>query len=64
MPCSLKTELSILVVLSGRSRISHRGGVDLIGGAMDPQGGYISKILHVKMKESGPMGGMCQVHPP
>ena len=31
---------------SGRSRISRRGGVD-------SQGGYISKILYVKMKESG-----------
>ena len=26
-------------------------------GAMDPQGGYVSKILHVKTKESGPVGG-------
>ena len=33
------------------------GGVDLIGGAVDPRGGYVSKILHVKTKESGPMGG-------
>ena len=24
---------------------------------MDPRGGYISKILHVKTKESGPVGG-------
>ena len=24
---------------------------------MDPWGGYVSKILHVKMKESGPVGG-------
>ena len=24
---------------------------------MDPRGGYVSKILHVKMKESGPVGG-------
>ena len=33
------------------------GGVDLVRGAMDPRGGYVSKILHVKMKESGPVGG-------
>ena len=33
------------------------GGVDLIGGAVDPRGGYVSKILHVKTKESGPVGG-------
>ena len=26
-------------------------------GAVDPRGSYISKILHVKMKESGPVGG-------
>ena len=26
-------------------------------GAMDPRGGYVSKILHVKTKESGPVGG-------
>ena len=24
---------------------------------MDPQGSYISKILHVKIKEPGPIGG-------
>ena len=33
------------------------GGVDLVWGAVDPRGGYVSKILHVKMKESGPVGG-------
>ena len=33
------------------------GGVDLVGGAVDPRGGYISKNLHVKTKESGPVGG-------
>ena len=33
------------------------GGVDLVLGAVDPRGGYVSKILHVKMKESGPVGG-------
>ena len=33
------------------------GGVDLVGGAVDPRGGYVSKILHVKTKESGPIGG-------
>ena len=26
-------------------------------GAVDPRGSYVSKILHVKMKESGPVGG-------
>ena len=33
------------------------GGVDLVRGAMDPRGGYVPKILHVKTKESGPVGG-------
>ena len=42
---------------SGGSRISRRGGVDLVRGAVDPRGGYVSKILHVKTKESGPVGG-------
>ena len=35
--------------------------MDLIGGTVDPQSDYVSKILHVKMKESGPVGG---VHAP
>ena len=33
------------------------GGVDLVRGAVDPRGGYVLKILHVKTKESGPIGG-------
>ena len=39
------------------------GGVDLVGGAMDPQGSYVLKILHVKMKASGPIGGVCRACP-
>ena len=31
--------------------------MDLVGGAVDPRGGYVLKILHVKTKESGPVGG-------
>ena len=51
--------------ISGGSRISRRGGVDLVRGAVDPQGGYVSKILHVKMKESGPVwGGTHRARPP
>ena len=49
---------------SGGSRISRRGGVDLVGGAVDSRGGYISKILYVEMKESGPLGGTCIGHAP
>ena len=57
------------ILPSGGSRISRGGGggggVDLVGGAVDPRGGYVSKILHVKMKESGPIGGgACQACPP
>ena len=32
------------------------GGVDLVGG-VESQGSYISKILYVKTKESGPLEG-------
>ena len=39
------------------------GGVDLIGGCVDSQDGYISQILYVKMKESGPLGGVHWAHP-
>ena len=42
---------------SGGSRISRRGGVDLVGGGVDSRGSYVSKILYVKMKELGPLGG-------
>ena len=40
--------------------------MDLVEGAVDPQGGYVSKILHVKTKESGPIGGSrgCTQHVP
>ena len=40
------------------------GDVDLVGGAVDPRGGYVSKILHVKTKESGPGGGARRARPP
>ena len=40
--------------ISGGSRISRRGGVDLVGGGVDSRGGYVSKILYVKTKELGP----------
>ena len=31
---------------------------------MDFRGGYVSKILYVKMKELGPLGGVCTGHAP
>ena len=31
---------------------------------MDSQGGYVSKLLYVEMKESGPLGGACTRHAP
>ena len=52
-----------LTPLSGGSRISRRGGVDLVGGPVDPRGGYVSKILYVKTKESGPVGGARRARP-
>ena len=45
------------IILSGGSRISRRGGGPRRG-AVDSRGGYVSKILYVKMKESGPLGGV------
>ena len=33
------------------------GGVDLVGGGVDSRGGYVLKILYVKTKEFGPLGG-------
>ena len=38
--------------------------MDLIRGAVDSRGGYVSKILHVKTKESGPVGGVHAGHAP
>ena len=38
------------------------GGVDLVGG-VDSQGGYVSEILYVKTKESGPLGGVRRARP-
>ena len=33
-------------------------------GALDSRGNYVSKILYVEMKESGPLGGGCAGHAP
>ena len=41
-----------------------REGVDLVGRGVDSRGGYVSKILYVKTKESGPLGGACSGQPP
>ena len=38
--------------------------MDLVGGGVDSQGGYVSKILYVKMKELGPLGGARAGHAP
>ena len=41
------------------------GGLEPRKGGMDSRGGYVSKILYVKTKESGPLGGgACAGHPP
>ena len=34
------------------------GGANLIGGGANSRGGYVLKNLYVKMKESGPLGGV------
>ena len=52
------------ILTSGGSRISRRGGVDLVGAVVDSRGGYVSKILYVKTKESGPLGGRAPGTPP
>ena len=52
-----RREVEIGMSSSGGSRISREGGMDLVGGGMDSRGGYVLKILYVKMKESGPLGG-------
>ena len=39
---------------SGESNISRRRGVDLVGG-VDSGGSYVSKILKLERKESGPL---------
>ena len=40
------------------------GGVDLVGGGVDSRGGYVLKILYVKTKELGPLGGRASGAPP
>ena len=41
------------------------GGVDLVGRDVDSRGGYVSKILYVKTKESGTLeGDLHQARPP
>ena len=48
---------------SGGSRISRRGR-EPRKGVVDSVVGYISKILYVETKESGPLGGPCAGTPP
>ena len=38
--------------------------MDLVDGVVDFQGGYVSKILYVETKESGPLGGHTPDTPP
>ena len=40
------------------------GGRQPRRGGANSQGGYVSKNLYVKMKESGPLGGCTPVAPP
>ena len=47
----------VTIGFSGGSRISRGGGHPPRRGSANSQGGYVSKNLYVKMKESGPLGG-------
>ena len=38
--------------------------MDLVRGGVDSRDGYVSKILYVEMKESGPLGGRAPGMPP
>ena len=38
--------------------------MDLVGGGVDSRGSYVSKILYVKTKELGPLGGARAGHTP
>ena len=40
-----------------------KGGRGPRRGGMDSRIGYVSKILHVEMKESGPLGGVLGARP-
>ena len=61
----LKKKLPIIssVQISGGSRISRRGDVDLVGG-WAPEMVAFRKILYVETKESGPLGGRAPGKPP
>ena len=54
----LNLGLVLIIVTSGGSRISRRG-VDLLRGHR-LRGGYVSKILYVETKETGPLRGVRQ----
>ena len=47
-----------MLIYSGGSRISRRGGVELIGRPWTPKVATFHKILYVKMKELGPLWGV------
>ena len=48
---------------SGRSRISHRGDVGLIGGAWTPEAATFIKFV-CQNERIRSLGGTCQVCPP
>ena len=45
------------IQFSGGSRISHRGGMHLLGGGMDLRCRHFLVKMYAKMKELGPIGG-------
>ena len=64
LDCSNKLEIDFLDDTHLADPGFPMGGHGLGRGAIDPQGGYVSKILHVKMKESGSIGGCVLGAPP
>ena len=60
-------ELFIFYAMQCQFRTVHTAVADPgfpVGGDVESRGGYVSKILYVKTKESGPLGGRGPGTPP
>ena len=55
---------SITVLQSVADPVLPEGGAPTSYGGADSRRGYISKILYVNVKESGPLGRGTRLHPP
>ena len=58
-----KNTMRYVIICSGGSRISRRGGVHPLGG-MDLRCGCFSLKMYAKTKELGPIGVACVRHAP